>query len=973
MKKIGIMLSAAAALMMAGCAKDMTETPEVGVAGTLYATVEGSDNTTRVGFDKSGTFYWSAGDKIGVFNMPAAGNDDYDIRGAKFDILSGAGTGSASFLGQVDGSMDGDVVIYPYNENIRLLAFQNSRPEARFSFPSKYTYTKVDTDFFSAEKGKGNSFNAYMWGVVKDNAVELKHLAGVFCVKIDKMPSESGVFEFSASEPFTGGYASLGHTGSDGEAVYKDYPEIRSDGGDASVAIEFSGAEVGKPGVFYIPVPTGKYTNVTVSVSDSDGGNKISIPCGNYTIKRAMLKAIYPTVAAGGSMTVSSADAVSSAISDTTPAVTVSGKVQSDATITIPSVSAQTPVSVSFAQIPTAALTFTDGSGAGTSASELVVAIPYNELIDLPAMIKPSVRFDMPNTTVTLAATAGKAVYGTVEATTANNTLIIDSGVTVTEVVVKKGNVRVNSGATVDWMSNETGATVTIYKEAGATIPDNLDPSSFVVVDTSLDDLKEAAAKGGEYVLQSDMAFTEPLVVKGNLKLDLNGHSITAEGETLNKVLNTSDALILVRRGATLTINDSSNGKGSIDTGEKEAIYAAVKLTDTNDGASGDVATLVVNGGVLKGYYYGISGNGTRHNTAITVNGGTIGAYSGTGIYHPQDGVLEVTGGEISGTQTGIEMRSGSLNVSGGRILSTAAEFTAEANGNGTTISGAAVAVSQHSTNLDLSVAIIGGVFDGVYALYEKDFQDDTARDKISLSVTGGTFNGSVYSDNCENFVSGGTFSDPSALKYLLASGAADVSVVLTENAEAPGFKTNAGQTVSIDMQGHKLTLNDPTVGSSGTETNSCQLLQGSTVTFRNGTLESANNKIMIQNYSNLTLYDMTVNGPNAMYVVSNNCGNVVIENTTINGNQNSGNFAFDVCGFSSYPGVSVTVRGNSVINGDVEISQSAGRTYDLQLNIEGGEFNGALSVHSSITNAAEIVNISGSPVFNGDGWEPYK
>ena len=114
------MLSAAAALMMAGCAKDMTETPEVGVAGTLYATVEGSDNTTRVGFDKDGTFYWSEGDQIGVFNMPAAWNEAYDIRGAKFDIQSGAGTGSASFSGQVDGSMDGDVVIYPYNENIKL-------------------------------------------------------------------------------------------------------------------------------------------------------------------------------------------------------------------------------------------------------------------------------------------------------------------------------------------------------------------------------------------------------------------------------------------------------------------------------------------------------------------------------------------------------------------------------------------------------------------------------------------------------------------------------------------------------------------------------------------------------------------------------------------------------------------------------------------------------------------------------------
>ena len=156
--------------------------------------------------------------------------------------------------------------------------------------------------------------------------------------------------------------------------------------------------------------------------------------------------------------------------------------------------------------------------------------------------------------------------------------------------------------------------------------------------------------------------------------IDLNGHSIKAAAEGLTKVLNTQDAVILVRRGAQLTINDTQN-KGSIQYGSSETIYAAVKVTDTNDESGDhalDAAKLIVNGGTLKGYYYGISGNGTRHGTEITINGGTIKGVTGTGIYHPQDGTLNITNGEITGVATGIEVRSGELNITGGTITSTA-------------------------------------------------------------------------------------------------------------------------------------------------------------------------------------------------------------------------------------------------------------------------------------------------------------
>ncbi len=775
MKKIGIMLSAAAALMMAGCAKDMTETPEVGAVGTLYATVEGSDNTTRVGFDQNGKFYWSEGDYIGVNTDQSSGK----FKG--LGIVSGAGSGNASFSGEVEGQIAG-YAVYPHSESHSV-----SGSILTYTFPSNYTYSKIDTDFFSAEQGYGNSFNAPMWGKIDGNSVQFMHLGGVFCVKIDKMPSASGTFTFSADQKINGTYdANL----SNSEPAFT---AVNASDGDGTVTITFEGATVGESGVFYVPVPTGDYTNVTVSV----GG--MSIPCGNFQIDRAMLKALYPKVDAGGTTTVS-VDNVNTTISETTPAVTVSGTVQSDATITIPSVS--TPVSVSFAQIPTAALTFTEGSGAGSpSASELVVAIPYDETAE--TLPKPNVTINMPNTTVTLAATAGKAVYGTVTATTADNTLIIDSGVTVGEVIVKHGNVRVKSGATLNNLDASNVVEVYLYAEAGANLPETL-AKNVTLVDATLADLKDAAANGGEYVLQSDMAFTEPLVVKDTMTLDLNGHSITAEGETLNKVLNTSDALVLVRRGAKLTINDSSNGKGSIVAGEKPSIYAAVKLTDTNDGASGDAATLVVNGGVLKGYYYGIAGNGTRHNTTININGGEIGSVvNGLAIYHPQNGYITVKGGTLS-SDTGIEMRAGHLVVNGGKIVGSGDPFAEEGNPSGSTINGAAVAVSQHSTDLGLSVEVFGGELSGEYALYEKDLQNDTARDKISLKVAGGKFNGGVYSDNCENFVSGGTFSDPSVLAY--TTDDADITVSLNADMELSATAVVAKGSATIDLNGYTLT-----------------------------------------------------------------------------------------------------------------------------------------------------------------------
>ena len=174
---------------------------------------------------------------------------------------------------------------------------------------------------------------------------------------------------------------------------------------------------------------------------------------------------------------------------------------------------------------------------------------------------------------------------------------------------------------------------------------------------------------------------------------------------------------------------------------------------------------------------------------------------------------------------------------------------------------------------------------------------------------------------------------------------------------------------LTVDFGGHSYTIGGILVGSATTGTNAFQLLKGNKVTFQNGSIigVAENTKpaedtpdwhgapaIVIQNYCDLTLKRMTVKGGDeTVYTMSNNNGNVVIEDSTIIAGLAKGTrygpFAFDVCRYSSYPSVSVTVKGNSVIEGDVEVSGTIGEGQNRQLTIENGTFNGTFKVAPNV------------------------
>ena len=657
-----------------------------------------------------------------------------------------------------------------------------------------------------------------MWGKIENSNVALKHLGGVFCIKFAKLPVGNNLkLTFTADQKIAGKYT---------VALSGNEPKLEAttatDDSEKTVSIAFGNNTQNTSGTFYIPVPTGNYTNVRVKILN-DTEELANVFGGSYTIARKDLKKLSissGTITGGEAQTVSSVSEVAGALGKNT-AVTVSGEVSGTSNkIEVPAAqSPETPISIAFQSVASGAkIEFEDKATSETSSSvkDMTIALPETE----SAEGAPVVNVNMPNTTVTLSSNGGSTTIKEATASTAENTLVVDAGVTITKLIVKKGNVRVKKGATITAIERASGNTnvVKVFVESGAKYPDLSANESFEIVDAAIAEMEAVAKAGGNFILEQDVTLFRPLVVEGALTLDLNGHSIKAKTTGLEQVLKTKDAVVLVRRGAQLTINDSSNGKGSIDYNGVESVYVAVKLTDGNDGASGEVAKLTVNGGMLKGYYYGISGNGTRHETEVVINGGAITAANtgeGTAIYHPQDGLLTVNGGTVS-APTGIEMRSGTLTVNAGAIKSTVSTFDEKGNGSGTTMTGVAVAVSQHVTDKDLKVVINGGTLTGPYALYEKDLQNDTGTK--ALEIKDGVFEGQVYSKNCTAFIKGGTFSDVSALEskeraLIYLTDDAKLSFVLGKDCTVSPFIVLESQVVNIDLNKKTLTIDDKIEG----------------------------------------------------------------------------------------------------------------------------------------------------------------
>ncbi|MBS5574752.1 MAG: hypothetical protein KHY01_01160 [Firmicutes bacterium] len=502
---------------------------------------------------------------------------------------------------------------------------------------------------------------------------------------------------------------------------------------------------------------------------------------------------------------------------------------------------------------------------------------------------------------------------------------------------------------------------------------------------TSLADAITAAEAGQTVTLLDNVTDNIEIATDKNFTLDLNGHTING---------GTGTAKATITNYGTVTITDSSTAKtGTIKRDDSGTVGETSYYVIRNIGTMTiEQANVTNNSGYRKtnpsGSMVGSSliCNGGDVGVTLTINGGTFTQMNFLVVKNDALGTLNVTGGTFTSSHSAIQNWF-KANITGGEIngqLWTDSWAVGESVGE-TTIGGNAKVkgeiVMDITGSIKPTLEISGGNFDVTWRI-----TNAAANAGAKPAVSGGTFSSAVAPEYCaegfEPIANGdGTFGvkEISAAKIgnveyetLAAAFAAakdGETIVLLKNSSGNGIQVNTekfvNQGLTVDFNGHTYTVGGVLVGSTGTGTNAFQLLAGGKVTFMNGSIvgvaegtkpaEDTPNwhgapAMMIQNYCDLTLQSMTISGGDeTVYTMSNNHGNVVIKDTTINAGKAKGSsyspYAFDVCGYGSYTGVSVSVE-NSTINGNIELSKSKGNTYDATLTLGSGTtVNGSISV----------------------------
>ena len=228
------------------------------------------------------------------------------------------------------------------------------------------------------------------------------------------------------------------------------------------------------------------------------------------------------------------------------------------------------------------------------------------------------------------------------------------------------------------------------------------------------------------------------------------------------------------------TIDVTYNGSASIcvmwlNGGAKLALENDVIVNAANAGATGSVfavglyndcdeAELTINGKITGDNGATINGTITTNTNKVAVNG-TI-EVTGHALYLAGNGTTNINNGACVKGDAGIEIRAGVLNINGGTVESTGTYSAPIANGNGTTASGAALIVAEHTTNRGITVNVTGGNIKAASngkAIAVSDPQNTNGND-VKLNVAGGNVVGGIQVENSIETakpvaVTGGTFS----------------------------------------------------------------------------------------------------------------------------------------------------------------------------------------------------------------------
>ena len=567
-----------------------------------------------------------------------------------------------------------------------------------------------------------------------------------------------------------------------------------------------------------------------------------------------------------------------------------------------------------------------------------------------------------------------------------------EDGAATNDAVVEETIAPVNAEG-VDAVANAESTGDEVSGEDGSEAGNKAETYVAQVGDTKYATLKDAiaAAEAGQTVtLLANVKLTSTQAIRKQLTIDLNGKTISS----------TAYRTIQLNAGAVLTVKDSASVGKITNTYTGSAYPSTIYLIDAGAKFTLESGTIESDPNVTSLQSVAINSEKNRA-CEVNIKGGSVtvpeDATNGRAIVASTNSMtLNISGGTITGGLHGVDAYGGStVNITGGKITARVVDTGVIKEAYGMRLIGTA------------KVTVAGGTITGV-----KMDDDGYKLDVPAVKLESGTIKGSFYSiskgtitfdvaenadivlenASAEQFLpdtvklvekENGTYGVVEAatavaqigettygtLAEAFAAAKDGDTITLLTDCSGDGISVKAetftAKGLTVDFAGHNYTVGGKLVGSSGTMSNGFQLNKNNKITFQNGAIYgdasvagddttswSGAPAMMIQNYCNLTLQNMTVvGGKETCYTLSNNNGNVVIEDTTIkagNGTQ-YGPFAFDICRYSGYPSVSVTVKGNSVIEGNVEVSGTIGEGQSRQLNIEGGTFKGTFTITGNV------------------------
>ena len=513
--------------------------------------------------------------------------------------------------------------------------------------------------------------------------------------------------------------------------------------------------------------------------------------------------------------------------------------------------------------------------------------------------------------------------------------------------------------------------------------------------ETALTAINKAPA-GSTVVLLKDCSESgrAPEVTK-NVTLDLNGKNLTFSYITASK-------------GGNLTIKDSGTGGTYNGTGANYSVYvkrggifnlesgtltnsstnpktqnvvvrvvgdATTPVASTANIKGGKIetkgtpvsvfepgATVNVSGGELVGSGLAcIAGNGTKGQggTTINVSGGTLTANAADkasaacGIYHPNEGTLNITGGTINVTDgVGVLMRGGEMTMTGGEINATGDATRTGSVGDTEQNIGVSGVIFDRDANYPAvattKIKIDGEAkVNGAKEAVELINTNGVADAKEAIQLLGGTYNkdvtalldeGSVAEEKNGVYVVTTYYAQVGETKYATLQEAADAATAgqtvtlihdvdmtpLNGNRILRGIEIGEGKDVVLDMNGHsilgvnanggniqvtsgKLTLKDSKENSTGRiYTETPYAVSGSSFVYSTPIVNVTDGEFVME---------------------SGHIYTVIPENTAYNGQY----------GVGAWGSSKVTINGGTIESGWYAIAGNGNETKSTTITINGG------------------------------------